>query len=439
MFDWLSETFSSVFARLAGVRSLDEHTVAETMTKVREALVQADVPLATVEHFIGAITQAIADKHVLKSRNAGEHCIKIVYEQLVALLSLDSAQQLYQLPPKAVVLLCGLQGSGKTTSVAKLGAYLMHNHQRKVACASIDFVRPAAVEQLTVVAQQAQIGNLVAASTRVPTALKEIMAHYAASSYDLLLLDTAGRLHVDVSLLEELRLVRDAVKPAYTLLVLDAMTGQESLSVAQAFSEVVDFDGALLSKMDSGARGGAALAFAQVLRKPVVLVGVGERLDDLERFYPDRAAKRILGMGDLDSLLERANNALDAQAQQAATARLISGEFTLQDFAQQLAMMNKLGSLHSIMRLLPGGITVDKQRLEEGEREAWRFAVILNSMTQKERQNPQILNKSRIARIARGAGVSVGQVRELLDKFEQSKQFVKLLSKNGSFRNFISR
>lgn len=439
MFDWLSEKFSSVFAHLVGARVLNEQTLTQTITKVREALVQADVPLATVEQFIASIKQAIDEKRVLSASKPGELCIKIVYEQLAAFLSVGSSDQLCQLPPKAVVLMCGLQGSGKTTSVAKLGAYLARHHRRKVSCASIDFMRPAAVEQLTVVAQQAHIGNLVASSTQVSTATAEIMDQFASSSYDLLLLDTAGRLHVDPILLEQLRVVRDHVQPAYTLLVLDAMTGQESLRVAQAFNEAVGFDGALLSKMDSGARGGAALAFAHVLRKPVVLVGLGERLDDLERFYPDRAAKRILGMGDLDSLLERANQALDAQQQQEATARLMSGEFTLQDFAQQLAMMNKLGSLHSIMRLLPGGITVDKQRLEEGEQEARRFAVIIGSMTVKERQSPQLINKSRIARIARGAGVTPAQVRELLDKFEQSKQFVKLLSKSGSFRNFISR
>ncbi len=441
MFDFLSEQFSSFFSHLVGTRTLSERNMQESVEKVREALVQADVPHHVVEQFVAHVRADLVGKSVLKSLNPAEQFVKVVYDRLVAFLSVAQTKSLTQLPRKSVVMVCGLQGSGKTTTIAKLANYLKKLDARKrIACASLDFYRPAAGDQLAILAKQVGIDSITPGGTDVIQAARELKTFFDRSEYDVLLVDTAGRLHIDQTLLGELDAVRAIIKPTYVFLVLDAMTGQESLAVAQAFQDVTGFDGAILTKTDSDTRAGASFAFAYALKKPIVFIGTGEKIDELVPFYPERAAKQILGMGDLEGLLERADAQMSRQEQERSARAMIRGDFTLEDFAKQLDMMSGMGSLSQVMRMLPGmgGLgKIDSAQLAKGELEMKRFRVIMNSMTRKERQRPAIIDKSRSARIAKGAGVVPGDVAAMLEKFEQSKQFVKLLHKSGSFRKFF--
>jgi len=438
MFDFLSEKFSNIFSRLVGTHKLSESNIEEAIQKVQDSLLEADVPYDIVRQFIQQVKEEVVGQAVLSSLKPADQFIKVIYDRLVDFLSATGKEADFLLPSKATMMVMGLQGSGKTTSITKLAYFFKKKGLKKnILVASVDFYRPAAVEQLEILAKQIEINFYRAQSDKPVEAAREILQKFNSGNYDLLILDTAGRLHIDNKMLQELKDLDALMHAAKKVLVLDAMTGQESLNVAKAFDQAVGFDGALLTKTDSDTRAGASFAFAYALKKPILFVGTGEKVDELAKFYPDRAAKRILGMGDLDTLLERADEQIKKEEQESATKAFMSGEFTLDDFAKQMDMMNRLGSLSGILKFLPGmgGLAgqLSPEKVAQGEREMKQFRVIINSMTRDERRSPALINKSRIARIAKGAGVTQADVRALLEKFEQSKQFVKLLKKNKSF------
>ena len=371
------------------------------------------MPYDIVQQFIAQVKEEAIGQKVLKSMNPADQFIKVIFDRLVEFLSAAGKDAQFSLPLKAVVMVMGLQGSGKTTSIAKLAQFLKKKGQKQnILLASVDFYRPAAVDQLEILAKQVGVDFYRAPSKDPLTAAREIKQKFNEGNYDLLMLDTAGRLHVDNEMLQELKDLNALMNPSKKVLVLDAMTGQESLNVAQAFDQAVGFDGALLSKTDSDTRAGASFAFAYALKKPILFVGTGEKTDELAQFYPDRAAKRILGMGDLDTLLERANEQIKKEEQEAAAKAFMSGDFSLDDFAKQMDMMNRIGSLGNILKFLPGmggmASQLSKDKIAQGEEEMKRFRVIISSMKADERRCPDIIDKSRIARIAKGAGVNTG-------------------------------
>lgn len=443
MFDFLSNKFSSIFSQLTGKGKLTESDIEQVLAQVKDALIEADVPLTLVQTFCDDIKKEVAGQKVLTSLKPSEHLIKVVHDKLKSFLGgQDSVPFTFQLP--SIVMVMGLQGSGKTTSIGKMANLVSSEAKakgkdRRILLASVDFYRPAAVDQLEILSKQIPGVTFYRAQNADPVqAAKEIFAFYQKGLFELLFLDTAGRLHVDEHMLEELKQINAALKPKYKILVLDAMTGQESLAVAEQFNKAVGFDMAVLTKMDSNTRAGAAFAFRYALKKPIVFVGSGEKIADLERLYPERLAGRILGMGDITSLLERANEKIKQSEQESLEKALHKGQLSLQDFADQLKMMQKLGSLSQIVKYMPGGANsaLSPEVIQKGEVELKKFGAIISSMTQKERLLPRILDGSRKKRIAAGAGVTVADINLLLERFEQSQQYVKLLKKFGRFPGF---
>lgn len=439
MFDFLSQKFSSLFTHLTGQNRLTEANIEDTLVKIQDSLLEADVPHGLIEQFIASVKAEVIGKKVLGSLKPGEQLLKVVHERLLHFLGgNNSVQFAFQLP--SVVMVMGLQGSGKTTSVAKMAHLVTQQAQqrgksRRILLASVDFYRPAAIDQLEVLAQQVGVSFYRSSQKDPVKAAVDIYAHYQKEGFELLFLDTAGRLHIDTALLQELRDIDARLRPRYKVLVLDAMTGQESLNVAQTFDQHVGFNHAILSKMDSDTRGGAAFSFRYTLQKPIVYVGVGEKIGDLEQFYPDRMAGRILGMGDMLSLAEKASASIKESEQKKMYASLTQGKLTLQDFADQLGMMGKLGSLTQLSKYMPGmgGLNLTPEMLEKGEQELKRFKAVIGSMTSKERIYPRLLDASRKQRIAKGAGVTVADVNGLLTRFEQTQQFAKMFKGSGRF------
>lgn len=443
MFDFLSKKFSSVFSSITGKSTLSEGNIQESLDKVRDALLEADVPFELVNTFIDDIKKEVIGQKVLKSLKPGEQFIKVVHERLKAFLGGDTSGE-FVFPLPSVTMVMGLQGSGKTTTVAKMAYRAIKQAQakgkkRRILLASVDFYRPAAVDQLEVLSKQVGVDFYRTQATDPVAASREIYDHFKREGYQLLFLDTAGRLHVESQLLQELRDIDAYVRPKQKFLVLDSMTGQESLSVAQAFEQGVGYHAAILTKMDSDTRGGAAFSFRYAQKKPIRFVGFGEKIADLQAFHPDRMAGTILGMGDMLSLIEKADQEIKQEEQQAMQDAFMKGRMTLQDFANQMSMVSKIGSLGSIAKYMPGmgGMSLTPEMIEKGEKELKSFKAIIGSMTPKERLNHRILDGSRKQRIARGAGVAVVQVNLLLDRFEQSQQYAKLFKRFGRFNKFF--
>lgn len=440
MFDFLTNKFSSIFSKITGKSTLTESDVSDVLAKVHDALLEADVPLSLVETFCADIKKEVMGKKVLAALKPSEQLVKIVHDTLKMFLGgQDSVPFTFQLP--SVILVMGLQGSGKTTSIAKM-AYLVSQEAkakgkaRRILLASVDFYRPAAIDQLEILAKQVPGAVFYRASSTDPVqAVQEIYDYYKKELFELLFLDTAGRLHIDEQMIGQVHAIDKLIKPKYKLLVLDAMTGQESLQVAQSFNQAVGFDAALLTKLDSDTRAGAAFAFRYALKKPIIFVGSGEKIEDLERLYPERLAGRILGMGDMATLVERANEKIKQSEQESIEKSFAKGHMTLEDFAGQMKMMQKLGSLSQIIKYMPGAgnPALSPEMIQKGEVELKKFGAIISSMTRKERVSPQVLDASRKKRIASGAGVTVVDINLLLERFEQSQQYVKLLKKFGRF------
>jgi signal recognition particle subunit SRP54 len=443
MFDFLSRKISSLFSGLSRNTVITEEHIKQTIDQINDALLEADVPYDVVVAFTDLIKKKVIGTKVTGSLKPGEYLIKVVHDSLLNFFGgKQEVEFSFQLP--AVVMLMGLQGSGKTTTSAKLAHYVQkqagkRGKKRSILMASVDFYRPAAIDQLEQLSKQVHASFYRAHSTNPVQAAREIYAEYKKGGYELLFLDTAGRLHVDTNLMQELRDIDAIVTPRYKLLVLDAMTGQESLTVARAFEDGVGFTSAILTKMDSDTRRGAVFSFRYSLKKPIIFVGVGEKIDNLEQFYPERAVTRILGMGDLQTLFEHAEDKIKESEHERIQQALFSGRMTLDDFSQQMDMLFKLGSLSTIMKYMPGAgnMRLSQEDLHRGEEDLKRFRAIISSMTPKERTSPAILDDSRKKRVAHGAGVQVADINTLIQRFEQAQQYVKLLKKSGPLKRLF--
>jgi signal recognition particle subunit SRP54 len=443
MFDFLSQKFSGVLSWLKDRGRLTDSNISEAIEQVRTALLEADVPLRTIEDFLSLVQKDVVGKKIQQSLNPGQQFIKIVHERVLEFLggknNIGSIS--FQIP--SVITVMGLQGAGKTTTVAKIAHWVTeqakkHKKNRRILLGSIDFYRPAAIDQLEILARSIGVDFYRPATTNPVDAAKALVSYYKQHSYEHLFIDTAGRLHVDETMMQELKQVTAAINPKYKFLVLDAMTGQESLNVAKSFDQAIGFDFAVLSKMDSDTRGGAAFSFKYDLKKPIAFVGAGEKPADLESFIPERMTSRILGMGDIMTLIEKANDSMAQEDQEAMTRRMIQGHFTLKDFAEQMGMLDKLGSLQKIARYLPGMNSVSPELMEKGQGEIKQFKAIISSMTKKEQLVPEILDASRKKRIASGSGTNLQDVNKLLERFEQTKQFAKMLKNNNNpFKKFF--
>jgi signal recognition particle subunit SRP54 len=435
MFESLSNRLNDVFDRLRRHGALSEDDVGAALREIRIALLEADVALPVVKDFVNAVREKAIGQEVLRSVTPGQMVVKIVHDHLVETLGGVAAAGLnLNAVPPVVVMMVGLQGSGKTTSAAKLARILKQRERKKVLLASLDVQRPAAQEQLAVLARQVEVTSLPIVAGEKPVAI----AHRALDTgkreaYDVVILDTAGRLHIDEALMQEVAAVRDATHPAESLLVADAMTGQDAVNVAKAFTERVGITGILLTRVDGDARGGAALSMRAITGQPIKFMGTGEKLDAIEPFHAERVAGRILGMGDVVSLVEKAAETVDREEAEKLARKLQKGGFDLDDLAQQLKQLRKMGGMGGVMGMLPG-INKIKKQLEEAKIDETiikRQEAILSSMTKSERRNPKLLNASRRRRIAAGSGTSVPDINRLLKQYQDMATMMKKMNKLG--------
>jgi signal recognition particle subunit SRP54 len=426
MFDALAERLQSTLGEVRQRGSLTEQDVDAAMREIRLALLEADVNFKVVRQFTSELKERCLGAEVIGKLNPGQQVVKIVGEQLTELMGGASAGLSFSPRPPTVVLMAGLQGSGKTTATAKLARWLREEHSSSVAVAACDVYRPAAVEQLVKVGAQAGAAVYEQGTDRDPVEIATwALARAKEEGKDVLIVDTSGRLHVDAELMDELVRIRDAVKPHDILLVVDAMTGQDAVNVAESFAAAVQFDGVVMSKLDGDARGGAALSVKAVTGKPILFASTGEKLDQFERFHPDRVAQRILGMGDVMSLIEKAEREFDEDDAKALERKLRRNEFGLDDFLDQLKMVRKMGPLTSILGMIPGLAGHQLQNMKVDERELDRIQAIVLSMTAEERRRPELINGSRRLRIARGSGTSVQQVNRLVKQFGQMRKVMR--------------
>jgi signal recognition particle subunit SRP54 len=437
MFDTLSSKLQNAFRNLRGLGKISESNVTDSLREVRLALLDADVNFKVVKEFIERVKEKSIGQEVIQSVQPGQQIIKIIHDELVALLGSENASLILKSAP-ACLLMVGLHGSGKTTSSGKL-ARLLQKQGRTPLLVAADVYRPAAMDQLATLGEKLGLPVFVKrGETDVLRIAREARDFAAAQKCDTLIFDTAGRLQIDEPLVQELVRLRDLVQPDEILLVLDAATGQEAVNVATHFDQALHITGSILTKLDGDTRGGAALSLKSVTQKPIKFMGVGEKLEDFEPFHPERMASRILGMGDVVSLVERAAEAVDEQDARKLEEKMRKGEFTLEDFLDQLRTMKKIGSLESIVGMLPGGAEVLKQQgsLSKQEKEFKRMEGMICSMTLDERRKPQILNASRRKRIAKGSGVSVAELNTLLNRFTQMQQ---MMRKMGKFQKMMAR
>lgn len=434
MFESLSNRLGEVFERLSRRGALSEADVSAALREVRVALLEADVALSVVKTFVAAVKEAAVGQEVLRSVTPAQMVVKIVHDHLVTMLGAETAELELRAAPPAAVLMVGLQGSGKTTTSAKLGKRLKEKQKKKVLLASLDVRRPAAQEQLAVLGAQASVETLPVVRGQDAVAIaKRAMETGRREGYDVVILDSAGRLEIDEEMMAEAAAVRNAVEPAETLLVADALTGQDAVNLARGFDERVGLTGIVLTRVDGDGRGGAALSIRAVTGKPIKLIGVGEGLEALEPFHPDRIASRILGMGDVVSLVEKAAEQIDRAEAEKLAARVTKGQFDLEDFAGQLRQLRKMGGMGGLMGLMPQVAKVKKQlaQAKVDERILTRQEAIINSMTPAERRNPKCLNGSRRRRIAAGSGTSVQDVNRLLKQFTELQALMKRAGKLG--------
>ena len=425
-FEGLTEKLSSAFKKLRNKGRLTESDVKEAMREIRLALLEADVSYKVVKDFIKAVTEKAVGTEVLESLTPAQAIVKIVNQELVSLMGGGSAKITIASQPPTVVMMVGLQGAGKTTNAAKLAGLMRKQNGKRPLLAACDIYRPAAIQQLEVVGKQLDIPVFQMGQENPVTIAEAAIAHAKKHGNDMVFLDTAGRLHVDEALMEELQAIKQAVQPSEILLVVDAMIGQDAVNAAKAFDDALDIDGVVLTKLDGDARGGAALSIKAVTGKPIKFVGMGEKLDNIEVFHPDRMASRILGMGDVLTLIEKAEQQFDMQKAQELAEKLKKNRFTLQD---QLVQVKGMGSMDELLGMMPGlnakaleGATINEKALSRTE------AIIL-SMTPQERENPAILNSSRKKRIAAGCGLQVVDVNRLLKEFGMMQQMTKQMTK----------
>jgi signal recognition particle subunit SRP54 len=437
MFDTLSDKLQATLGDLRSQGRLSDEELSRAMREIRLALLEADVNFKVVKEFVAKVRERAAGAEVTKSLTPGQQVVKIVHEELTALMGSGGSRLAFAGRPPTVVLLAGLQGSGKTTAAAKLALLLRKKEGKSPALVAADLQRPAAIDQLEQLGKQIQIPVYLDRDTQDAVAVaRRGLEQAQAQGRDVVIVDTAGRLQIDEPLMQELAAVRKEVKPHNVLLVLDAMTGQEAVAVAEAFAERVAFDGVVMTKLDGDARGGAALSVKAVTGKPIKLASTGEKLDQLEYFHPDRMASRILGMGDVMTLIERAEQAAEVDEQEEMERRLRAGQFSFDDFLQSYRMMRRMGPVKSIVGMIPG-LGKQLQGVDVDEGELARVEAIVLSMTAEERRRPEIINGSRRARIARGSGTTVQQVNQLMQARKQMQKMVKQLGK-GKMPNLQS-
>ena len=433
IFEGLSDKLQNAFGKLRSKGKLTEADVKTAMREVKMALLEADVNFKVVKDFVKVVQERCVGEEVLKSLTPGQMVVKIVNEELTALMGDVQSKLTYSSQPPTVIMMVGLQGAGKTTTSGKLGGYLKKDGKSPllVAC---DVYRPAAIKQLEVVGEKLDLPVFTMGDQVSPVEIaKKALEHAKSHSNDVVIIDTAGRLHVDEVLMQELKDIKTQVNPQEILLVVDSMTGQDAVNVSESFNEILGIDGVVLTKLDGDTRGGAALSIRAVTQKPIKFIGMGEKLDNLEPFYPDRMASRILGMGDVLSLIEKAESALDLEKAKELGQKLKKNEMDFEDFLMQLEQVQNLGPLDKLLELVPGMGNLKGQigDLDSKGKEINRTKAIIQSMTLEERRNPQILNASRKKRIARGSGTSVQDVNRLIKQFNEMKKMMKMFQSSG--------
>lgn len=433
IFEGLSDKLQNAFGKLRSKGKLTEADVKTAMREVKMALLEADVNFKVVKDFVKVVQERCVGEEVLKSLTPGQMVVKIVNEELTALMGDVQSKLAYSPQPPTVIMMVGLQGAGKTTTSGKLGGYLKKDGKSPllVAC---DIYRPAAIKQLQVVGEKLDLPVFAMGDQVSPVEIaKKALEHAKSHSNDVVIIDTAGRLHVDEVLMQELKDIKTQVNPQEILLVVDSMTGQDAVNVSESFNEILGIDGVVLTKLDGDTRGGAALSIRAVTQKPIKFIGMGEKLDNLEPFYPDRMASRILGMGDVLSLIEKAESALDMEKAKELGQKLKKNEMDFEDFLMQLDQVQNLGPLDKLLELVPGMGNIKGQigDLDSKGKEINRTKAIIQSMTLEERRNPQILNASRKKRIARGSGTSVQDVNRLIKQFNEMKKMMKMFQSSG--------
>jgi len=430
MFEALSDRFEGIFTRLRGRGRLNQEDVDEALREIRMALLQADVNLLVVRDVIGRLREELVGAELSRSLSPGQQVIKAVNGELVRILGGTALKVTYASRPPTVVLLAGLQGAGKTTTAAKLARWFKQQGRNPLLVGT-DLQRPAAVEQLRVLGRQVNVPVFSEASDPV-TVAKKGLAEAIRVGRDVLIVDTAGRLSIDTELMEQVRQISATVQPRYTFLVIDAMTGQDAVTTAEAFHKTLELDGVILTKVDGDARGGAALSVKEVVGKPIAFASTGEKLEDFELFHPDRMAGRILGMGDVLTLIDRAEQALNREDAEKAVAKIQAGRFTLDDFLEQLQAVKKMGPLSGLMGMLPVPKEVRNMELDDAMLKP--VEAVIRSMTPDERADPSLINGSRRTRIANGSGTTVQEVNELLERFKQVQAYMRQVPGLGAMQ-----
>lgn len=437
MFDSLSERLGGVFDKLRGRGALSESDVREAMREVRIALLEADVALPVVREFVDKVTEQAVGQNVLKSVTPGQQVVKIVNDALTEMLGSETSDLLIDITPPAIIMMVGLQGSGKTTTTAKIAKRLKEKDRKKVMMASLDVNRPAAQEQLATLGTQADVATLPIVAGQQPVEIaKRAMQAAKLQGYDVLMLDTAGRLHVDQALMDEMKAVASVANPQEILLVVDSLTGQDAVNVAKSFTEQVPLTGVVLTRMDGDARGGAALSMRAVTGRPIKFAGVGEKLDAIEPFHPGRVASRILGMGDVVSLVEKAAETIKADEAEALAKKMAKGQFDMNDLRAQLNQMRRMGGLGALAAMMPGLKKAQAAMANSGvgDKTLVHMDAIIGSMTPKEREKPALLNAKRKIRIAKGSGTTVQEVNRLLKMHQEMETAMKKIRKMGGLK-----
>ncbi len=435
LFSSLSERFNHIFSKLTKKGRLTELEIKEAMREVRIALLEADVNYMVAKKFVADVSEKAVGEQVMKSLTPGQMVIKIVKDELTALISSDNQKLQVASNPPTVIMMCGLQGAGKTTMCGKL-AYHLKKSGKKPLLVACDIYRPAAINQLQVVGKTANVEVFEKGTQNPVKTAKQAIDHAKKQGFDTVIIDTAGRLHINEELMNELKDVKKEVKPTEILLVVDAMTGQDAVTISESFNNDLDITGVVLTKLDGDTRGGAALSIKAITGKPIKFSGVGEKIGDLEPFYPDRIASRILGMGDVLSLIEKAQEAVSEEEAQKIAEKMRENSFTFEDYLVQMENLKKMGNINDLISMIPGvssklkGINIDEKQLEKNK-------AIVQSMTKEERLNPDIIKASRRKRIADGSGTTIQQVNTLLKQFEQSKEMMKQLKNKKGMRGLF--
>ena len=434
MFEGISEKLNTTLKRVRGYGKLSESNIEEALREVRLSLLEADVNFKVVRDFINSVKERALGQEVAQSLSPGQQFIKIVHEELIGVLGDQSSELDLKASPPVGIMLIGLQGSGKTTSASKIARFLKEKLNRNPYLVPADVYRPAAIDQLKVLAGQIDVGVYDTPPGAKPVEIcQDAMEIARNNGYDTVIIDTAGRLHIDEELMDELKNIKSAVNPHQVLLVADAMTGQDAVNVSSSFNEAIDIDGVVLTKMDGDARGGAALSIKAVTGKPIKFFGTGEKLDAIEVFHPDRIASRILGMGDVLSFIEKAQTAFEDNKAEDMAKKLLKKQFSLADFKDAMLTMNKMGSLESMTQMIPGmkQVSNDPKALETAEKEIKKTIAMIDSMTPKERLNHTIINGSRRKRIAKGSGTRVEDINRMIKNYMQMRKMMGNMGKMG--------